>query len=322
MLLVVLLLAGFALVVQAAQEDEFAAVIAAVHAFNQTHGGQGELQAEIQGFPDFAWVAITGDVTSATRGIQLPHARIRWQARLHGNSAAGEALITAYNLEIAQGADILTNGIAVRMLENETYGRLTMWDGKIVGDIYSDRWILAQGGNIAGSLFGGRSVTITGDAVVNAYQVVLFRGSFEVEDNATVYIENVDALRNRQVLIKPTATTNFEDRLTDYIRAEILGNAGWIQWVTKTIVGNVIIEGNQRVGPTTLVIPADSSLVITGNLYLYGDGTLVLDGTLHVQGRVVWRGLANVSGSRLWQLQPAWIQFILRWIFFGWIWMS
>ena len=60
-------------------------------------------------------------------------------------------------------------------------------------------------------------------------------------------------------------------------------------------------------------------LIVLGDLYIDSDAFLHIDGWIFVNGEIIIRDGASISG-RTWQLHPTW-QWISHYLFFGWLWM-
>ena len=124
------------------------------------------------------------------------------------------------------------------------------------------------------------------------------------------------------ILIGAAAATDLKRRLPNYVLL-----ADQASGHTYTIVGNVINPGYLALSVSDkLVIPRGSSLTILGNLLLSSDTVVIIDGKIRVEGNVRNYKIADVSGAnqrQLWlQTFPDWLQWILLYIFFGWIWIA
>ena len=287
--------------------EALAATLAAIEAYNSTHGGIGALAADASGDE----IVVTGEAKDVTKGLVLPH-KANWKAKLNGDTE-GEALIRG-TVTVLLGAEIFTDGRAVEGLE-----------------------IHVQGGVIAGAeaiYSPGGIVQITGGIVVGN----IYASELSIE-NARVDIDDGAGLENSVVYIAPTATTNLEDKLTNYIEDNGQG--------LLTVIGDVTL--NSPLEFEVLYIPDDAKLTINANDFALPEDTLLI-----VDGKLVlpegydfseWKG--TVTGQNVddfgedlpgdgdddddgnsteptlkwWQRLPDWAQWSLRYICFGWIWM-
>ena len=273
-------------------------IIAAVEAYNLSHGGTGKLVAAKYndvctcGHIDER-VAITGEAKGVTKGIEL-FGLFEWKATISGD-AQGEALIKANSVILCDGADVRTNGCAV-----------------------AARTIDMRGGAIAGNL-SAEYITLSRNAVVRASEIT---GSvLSVCDDAELYMENMDSIKRIYVQIGTSATTDLKNRLPSYV---LLDEQGYDY--TFTMVGNVVMPQSLVLSVRDrLVIPNGTSLTIHGDLLLSNDTAVIIDGKISVTGIVQNYKIADVSGAnrrQLWLQSLSWFQFLLRYFFFGWLWMK
>jgi len=320
-------------------EEAMAAIIAAVAQYNKTNGGTGSLVATVGEMRDGGpGVVITGEVTGAKKGIELLNAGVVWKAKLSGNTA-GEALISIDRVEFMSGTEIQTNGRAIEGFDIIVLGGIIAapeaihaeWlridGGTITGDLFSITGFTLLGGTIKGSLTGGQGTGVVEirNCVIDAPKITLGpSGDFIrlfVMENAVVNVGSI-SIENGYVDIEPTATTNLESKLNNCILSI---------YPNLTILGNVTIDGFTVYRGQTLNIPEGAKLTITTNNFkLEKGGKLVIDGKL-----VLPKGynLAQLKGTitgknakefmpKWWQKLPGWLQWIFRYILFGWIWMK
>lgn len=324
-------------------EDAFATLKEVVAEFNQSHGGTGELIATAEGSGEYLRLRITGEIVGVTRGITFPSAGVPivWQARLSGDTQNGEALVTAPQLIVETGGEIIASDRAIEGTIVQVNG------GLIVGQqaIYSDGHITISSGMVSGDLTQRGmqlniesgvvegSISLNPDVPLNIFGGMVSAPFIDagwrvcIENDAQVKIEDITGLENSWVSIASTASTNFEDRLNNVVLqiddvAIVLGSA-------TLDYGFFEIESQQ-----TLYIPRDASLTIKSMLHL-NEGTVVIDGTLILpeyfnprdwNGYITGDNSGDLAGSwprplSWWQRLPNWIQWVLRWVFFGWIWM-
>ena len=180
-------------VLQPGHHEFLALVNAALDEYHQNHGGTGELFAELTYYRPYTdgeyrgtriVVVITGQITGATKGLslELDHSetgplRYYWRATLTGNPTGGEPLLSIWNVVFETDAIIETDGLAVqtnsvRMDGGAITGNpaivsdafLSIFDGVVTGDLYSDYSIYIDGGTINGSLNASR-VLVQGGTV-------------------------------------------------------------------------------------------------------------------------------------------------------------
>ena len=287
-------------------EAALAATLAAIEAYNESHGGTGALAAGASGDE----IIITGEAAYVTKGLTLPH-KVNWKAKLNGDTE-GEALING-SVTVMLGSEIFTDGRAVEGQE-----------------------IHVQGGVIAGAeaiYSPGGIVQITGGIVVGN----IYASQISIE-NALVEINDAEGLENSVVYIAPTATSNLEDKLTNYIMSNGQG--------LLTVVGDVTLSF--LIEFEVLYIPEGAKLTVSTNDFtLPNDAMLIVDGELELpedHDYSDWEG--DVAGGnaddlddywsrdelpddedeqplpKWWQRAPRWAQWILRYICFGWAWMK
>ena len=302
----------------AAPTEAYTATLAVIEAYNQTHGGIGELAAEESG----SEIIITGEVIGATKGISLPH-MVVWKAKLSGDTA-GEALIKG-SVNVMYGAEIFTDGRAIE-------GQEILVDG---GVVFGAEAIYSPGG----------TVRITGGIVEgNIYASQLFI------ENARVDIDDGAGLENSIVYVAPTATANLEDKLTNYIEDNGQG--------LLTVVGDVTLnsaidfeilyvpeDAELTVTNAAFALAEDAMLIVDGKLDLPADHDYSgWEGTVTGQNADDLKGYSSKDelpeeelpddGSsedelpgwdqslKWWQKAPSWAQWILRYVCFGWSWMK
>lgn len=212
----------------AAEEEDprIAEVLAVIEEYNATHGGTGALSASYKPGKGTALIwTITGEVTGATKGIEIPHSNIVWQATLIGETS-GEAMLKAVDVSV-NGGEIKTNGLAVEGLS------VSIDQGSISGS----EAILA-----ASIMIGGGTVVGDARAVNGAMYAdfIMFGGTFtgavycedghvSLSENA---VANVTALSAKNIIIYDKAQLHFIENaaatITDdtriSIRAKITGN--------------------------------------------------------------------------------------------------
>ena len=290
------------------------------------HGGEGELTATLHNNS----IIVTGEVTGMTQGLVLENGEfpVIVQAQLSGNPAGGEALITSNSwLFIADGAEIFTIGRAIEAYDVMMAGGLIVAAEAIIA---AER-ISINGGTVNGSLRLTNplaQLSISSNAQVNAYSIEA-NWHVDITENAQVAVENLAGLANTIVYIAQTAETNFEDRLSNFILR--MGDG------VDMVVGTVTLDhGEFTVGlGQTLYIPEGAKLTIGESEFSLNGGVIIVDGTLVLPDGVdlsAWEGY--VTGENAGELAgdwtntqpwhqglPRWIQWVLRWIFFGWAWM-
>jgi len=347
--------------------------LAAIEEFNETHGGTGKLLAEVT---VNEWgrtiVVITGAVTGATRGLEMHHwTDVIWRAKLHGNPADGGALINAGSIIVEDGADIISGGTAirgrghwvgvnggvitaVRAICASGFG-LEINGGIITGDIYrsgcEDCPLISEagakiqplhmrdvfyinGGEINGSIIGWIDGIFGG--IINAPSIHV--AALVIAGDAQVNIECVAGLEHAIVSVAPTATENFTDRLTNWIRNDSTG-AIVFGHVTRHRLGEPVENWWYGGLSRRLYIPKNTSLILE-SLWLDG-GTIVIDGKLNLpanqsfdnwNGTVTGANAGNLAGTwengvrtppfRWYHDLPPFLHFILRYFLFGWLWFS
>jgi len=285
--------------------EALAATLAAIEAYNSTHGGIGALAADASGDE----IVVTGEAKDVTKGLVLPH-KANWKAKLNGDTE-GEALIRG-TVTVLLGSEIFTDGRAIEGQE-----------------------IHVQGGVIAGAeaiYSPGGIVQITGGIVVGN----IYASQISIE-NALVEIEDAAGLENSVVYIAPTTTANLEDKLTNYIMSNGQG--------LLTVVGDVTLSfpiefevlyipenAKLTVSTNDFSLPNDAMLIVDGELELPEDHDYS-----DWEGDVVGENADDLDDywskdeppddddyqpPKWWQRAPRWTQWILRYICFGWAWMK
>ena len=359
--LVVLMLTSVAVVSASAaetMEDVIAETLATIEEFNEIHGGQGALIAEVVvcDMSGRQSVVVTGEVTGATSGLTLHDwTEVTWRATLHGNALDGEPLIRAGSIMVEDGAEIVTDGVAIEsgghfvaigggVITAATaicaWAILSIFGGVINGDVRwrqahevdpAHVWFHITGGEINGSIFGAPDAIYGG--VINASAI--HASALVIRDYAQVFVDCVAGLEHAMVSVEMTATENFTDRLMN-----------WIQLDADAVVHGHVVRRDLSESVTNwggwsmqLIIPQDTSLTL-GQLRLNG-GTIVIDGELilpedHYFGN--WMGfVTGINAGELAGLWPRvepgpeppwysrlpdWAQLVLRVVLFGWIWME
>ena len=299
----------------AAPAEVYTATLAVIEAYNETHGGIGELAAAESGNE----IIVTGEVMGATKGIVLPH-RVIWKAKLSGD-IAGEALIKG-SVKVIYGAEVFTDGRAIE-------GQEILVDG---GVVFGAEAIYAPGG----------IVRITGGIVEGN----IYASQLSIE-NARVDIDDGAGLENSIVYVAPTATANLEDKLTNYIEDNGQG--------LLTVVGNVTLtsaidfeilyipeDAELTVTNAAFALAEDALLIVDGKLELPADhdysgweGTVTGQNADNLKGywskdklpgEEYWSGNDDLSEDepslKWWQKAPSWAQWVLRYVCFGWSWMK
>jgi len=154
--------AGFS-VLEAITFDEIVMELTeTINAFNQMHGGVGELQVVLEhldepyGAPS---VLIAGEVTGATRGLVLPSifSHIRWQARLSGDPGTAPLVSSSSfegghsSLTVIDGGEIISTYRALEIAS------VTVWGGFV-----SAEYAITNGG-----------LTVGGDGVVQGKIILI-----------------------------------------------------------------------------------------------------------------------------------------------------
>ena len=239
-----------------------------------------------------------------TKGLVLPH-KVNWKATLSGETE-GEALISG-SVTVMLGAEIFTDGRAVEGQEIHVQG----------GVIAAAEAIVSPGG----------IVQITGGIIIGN----IHASQLSIE-NARVDIDAATGLENSVVYIAPTATTNLEDVLVNYISSNGQG--------LLTVIGDVTLSS--PVEFEVLYIPEGAKLTISTSDFTLPDDTLLI-----VDGKFVlpdgydaseWEGeVAGINADdfeddspgdddnppvltlKWWQRLPVWAQWGLRYVCFGWV---
>ena len=358
LILAVCLMAGVATAgavpAQAAGVDEILAVIAK---YNLNHGGTGTLVASVSGANE---VTITGSVINATAilflGIPFIETNVIWKATLTGYSMV--LSLFNCNLEICDGAYIesesknqevisssgsilISGGTVIGNITGVLDNGLTITGGTITGDLHSEV-IEITGGTVSGFIRAQGRISITG-GIVTAEGLGNFFSLCEIAGNAVVTLKDVSKLSVLSMYIAPSATVNFFP--DNYIKSDAsfknLEVVGWAQFTGALYLFNDV----------TLTIPTGTTLDLTEYGYLtLNYSNLVIDGTLIydnsefqflkiITGTISGKNAGELAGTyedgqkianiiivdppiKWWEPLSPFLQFLLRWFCFGWIWMK
>jgi len=258
------------------KEEAIATVMAAVKAYNKSHGGTGELFAEVG---DTDWwndvIIVKGEVAGATKALKLQNngIEVAWRAKLSGN-AVGEALIQYESrILVESGAEIRTDGLA---LEGNDFfitgGTITAANAiRMNGD-----FLTVSGGDITGDIYvtEAESVGIRGGTINGSVSIYACRSVFS----------------------------------GGIVNAPLIAVRG----------DEVIIEKGAKVTADDFKLPKGTKLVIDGKLVLPKDFDYS-----NWEGTVTGKNAGKLAGMypRWWMHLPNWMQWALRYLCFGWIWM-
>jgi len=313
--------------VHAADADIAIAAIEAFNASYQSHGGIGSLVATVTGTNE---VTVTGSVTCENyeddlwieTGETAPYLTVRWNAVMGPRSV------------------LYVNG----------YGTFEVIGGKIGGRLESRCWdakVIVSGGEvncfiitdikIQGGLVQGHNIVGERLAILKGATVKLADSVLGVSGEETCCIQSLI------VYIDPEADVELDVPLTKYIKANQ-------DFSALTAVGNVAANWNITIkNGQILTVPSDATLALHNPFTLDG-GTLVLDGPMEIMkeyngelvvlsGTITGKSAGSLAGTykdgkkvtniiivdpplNWWQRLPHFLQWIMRWLCFGWLWMK
>lgn len=304
-------------------------IFAAVERYNRSHGGTGQLSATITGPQE---VTITGDVTGVTQPLSLYNGCV--YIKLNANIEA-DAQNPPYSL----------------IRDSRSYGTLEVVGGVLRGSSFEtdiNRTIVLSGENInhtfvvsGGALYGGifASTLILKGGVIDITSSWISTTVLLILKDATVHRAPGDfyhTLSSMFAYVDPGVDFGF-NHAADYI--SFLADADFMEFTALNYAHTyreIILSKGQ-----TLTIPEGATVDITyGDLILDG-GSLVIDGTLMNSlgyneliinhGTVTGANAGELAGVYDEQEQPPvgppwyeglppWLDFILRYYTFGWLW--
>jgi len=288
-------------------------------------------------------VTITGEVRNAKRALNMLNfpgpAVIKWNATLvgHPHSSYVDLLFT-YGSFIMEGGLIQTDEPGYSCISasvaviNDGLVQTDTGSIAIIGTIL----VNVNGGTINGNLVCGNieinggtvkgairdhKINISGGVVyadaINARLPLYIGGNAKVYGDAMTFTAPI-------VFIETTATVDVP--LSSYISINKALNQ-------EIVVGNLRLSNISYTPDSgvTLVIPEGASLELDrASLTIPNGCTLIIDGTLSTSnpGRLVITPGATVKGKNAgsyathwWTFLHPFLQFLLRWFAFGWIWM-
>ncbi|MCL2447081.1 MAG: polymer-forming cytoskeletal protein [Oscillospiraceae bacterium] len=329
-----------------------AAITSAVDSYNRRHGGVGELRFDYLVEGGSLVGTISGMVTGATREFYLPipypdtQTNIFWNARLSGSTE--QALLRSHGRFIlSANAEVINqapNGSAIESHEVVVHGFVSATQAITATNLVT----VTGGGIVHGNITAAREVAISGSGTAAQGNIITTRlnvhagaglhapsvqaASVEVLGTSNVLIDNTSGLQNAIITLANTAQTNIIATANNYILRR--GNL----W---EVMGQVTFDGQLEIGAgETFWIGENDSLTVEA-LQMLG-GFLVIDGTLNLpadfdfsdwQGQVSGANAGELAGNwprpvegacceNAWyNAVPNWVHWMLRWIFFGWLWM-
>ncbi len=239
--------------------------------------------------------------------------------------------------------------LIVRDFGNDNDLSFDMDGGVVDGDLLAETadMVRMRGGTINGSIFVSELV-MEGNATINATQFV--SPYTHLQGNARLNLLLAKTVRTRIIKVESPAMINAERKLNncilvtsqpiDYVM--VSDDECILEKETWTVIGNVDLGATLRLDKTTscLVVPQGMKLTVT-NLYAEC-GKIVVDGELVIIGNKIIGSDVKVTGrnaqallsdetpdpspedeqNHWWEAYPSLIQWILRWLCFGWLWMN